>query len=568
MGYFMPKIDKRTKCPVQKYAEQVVKGKIVAGHLMIKACERHLEDLKQGHKRGLTFDREASEHAIGYFSLMRHTKGEWAGKPIKLAPNQKFIVGSLFGWKGPDGYRRFKYADIEVARKFGKSTLAGGIANYLLTSDGEGGAEIYTAATKRDQARIVFDQARNMLRRLPRHYALAKRVQTFNHSVLVPDTDSMMVPLSSDSKTMDGLNPHGVIMDEVHAYADRGVNDVLVTALGARNQFVVFRISTAGYDPESLWAEERDYAEKVLNGVIEDDALFVFIAAIDDDDDPFDESCWIKANPNLGVTPKIEYLRSQAKKAKEQPSFYNEFLRLHLNQWTQTNQVWMPVKRWDAIKGPAVIKKRGLRKCYIAADLATRTDIAAKARLFTDDDDGIWKLDFTFWMPEDEIVEKGRKHKAPYQDWASHGHIITTPGNMVDQDFIEHSLFEDASNYDVQAFGLDPWNAAMMIAHLMNENLPVKEFRQGFASMAPATKEYESLILKKKIQHDGNPVARWMFANLIMKRDPAGNMKPDKSLERKKIDGQVAAIMATGLAVTDRQPSKTSVYEKRGLIGV
>jgi phage terminase large subunit-like protein len=296
------------------------------------ACERHLDDLAEGAGRGLRFDLAAARHAIEFFGFLRHSKGEWAGQTFELAPWQAFIVGALFGWKRNDGLRRFRTAYCAVPRKNGKSSIAAGIGLYLLVADREQGAEVYSAATSRDQARIVFDEAKRMVASSP---ALRRRVDMLINNLHVAPTNSRFMPLSSDSSTMDGLNVHGAIIDELHAHKTRNVVDVLETATGARRQPLLFEITTAGYDRHSICFEHHDYSLKVLQGIVRDDAWFAVIAGAEEGDDWTDPEVWRKANPNLGRSVKEDDLRRKAEKAIALPGAQNAFRRMHLNEWTE-----------------------------------------------------------------------------------------------------------------------------------------------------------------------------------------------------------------------------------------
>jgi len=563
------KLDKRKKCPVRKYAEDVISGKIVAGKYVKLACQRHLDDLKNAHKRGFYFDREESEKAIYFFDLLRHTKGEWAGLQIQLSSWQKFIIGSVFGWRYKQtGLRRFKKIIDLIGRKNGKSTIAGGLALKLMASDGEPGAEVYTVATKRDQAKIVFDEARNMIRALPAHYELRQVTRVWQNLLQVERTASKIMPLSSDDKTADGLNPSGAIIDELHAHKSRAMLDVIDTGMGARRQPITFIISTAGFDKKSPCYEERDYAIKVLEGVVEDDSLFAYIAEIDDGDDPFDESVWIKANPNLGISPKLDYLKQQAKKAKEIPSFYNEFMTKHMNLWTDTETRWLPLDKWDACNGPVDLKELSVRPCYGGLDLSSTTDLSAYVKVWPPyEDDPMWRCAAKFWLPSEGLQDRIRKDRVPYDVWAREGYITLTEGDVIDHNFIQAELEYDWENYEIMDNGYDPYNATMLVTRLVDEGVNMVAFRQGFLSMSPAVKQLEKIILSGELAHGGNPVLRWMLSNTVLKMDPAGNVKPDKEKSAQRIDGIVALVMAVGRASASSGPFK-SVYETRGILSL
>jgi phage terminase large subunit-like protein len=318
--------------PVTAYARAVTDGQVLTNRLVRLACERHLDDLNSVGTRGLRFDPQAAQHAIDFFGFLRHSKGEWAGQAFALAPWQAFVVGALFGWKRADGLRRFRTAYCAVPRKNGKSTLSAGIGLYLLVADGEQGAEIYSAATSRDQARIVFDEAKRMVGSSP---ALKRRVGILINNLHVAATSSRFMPLSSDSSTMDGLNVHGAVIDELHAHRTRNVVDVLDTATGARRQPLLFEITTAGYDRHSICYEHHHYSIKVLEGMVPDDSWFAFIAAADEHDDWTDPKVWQKANPSFGLSVKADDLARKAEKAIALPGAQNAFRRMHLNEWTE-----------------------------------------------------------------------------------------------------------------------------------------------------------------------------------------------------------------------------------------
>ena len=563
------KLDRRKACPVEKYARHVLEGKIVAGKWIKLAAQRHFDFLEQAEEKGIFFDREDSEKAIYFIEQLRHTKGEWAGKKIQLALWQKFIIGSIFGWKRKDtGLRLFKKAVDLVGRKNGKSTKAGGVSIKFLVADGEPGGEVYTVATKRDQAKIVFNEAKNMVRALPSHYELRKIVAVYTNELQVERTASKMVPLSSDDKTADGLNPSAAIIDELHAHKNRKMLDVIDTGLGARRQPFVFIISTAGFDKNSPCFEERDYATKVLEGVIQDDELFIFIAEIDEDDDPFDEKNWIKANPNLGISPKLDYLRRQAKKAKEIPSFYNEFMTKHMNIWTETETRWMPIDKWDHGDRPFDIEAFKHRPCFGGLDLSSTTDLSAYVKVWPPfEDDLNWYCHPYFWLPKDGLQERMRRDRAPYDQWARDGFLTLTDGEVIDHNFIQARVEQDWHDFNILDIGFDRFNATMMVTRLMDAGVEMVGFGQGYVSMNPAIRQMETLILSKRLVHAGHPILRWMCTNTVVTMDPAGNVKFDKKESASRIDGIVALAMGVGRAnATANEPDSYTV--SHGIVGI
>lgn len=553
------KLDRRKACPVEKYAKGVLSGRIIAGKYVRLACQRHLEDLENAEKRGFYFDREASERAIWLIENLRHTKGEWAGQRIRLGEWQKFCIGSIFGWKSIEtGLRRFRECYKQVARKNGKSTEVAGVGLIFLAGDHEPGAEIYCAATKKDQAKIVFNEAKNMINALPSHYELRKIVKVWSEMIQVERTASKMVPLGADSKTEDGLNPHAALIDEFHAHPSRALLDVIDTGMGARRQPFIFIITTAGFDKHSACFEQRDYATKVLEGIIENDSLFIYIAEIDEGDDPFDERVWPKANPNYGISVKRDYLRAQAKKAKEIPSFYNEFLTKNLNKWTETEEIWIKADDWKACSHPLDLEKLRTRPCYGGLDLSSTTDLSAFVKVWPPfEDDPLWYVQPHFWLPGDGLQDRIRRDRAPYDAWARAGFLTLTDGNVIDHESIQTAIEEDWDRFEIADIAFDRYNATMIVTRLQGAGVEMVGFGQGYVSMSPAVKEAERIILQKQLAHGGNPVLAWMCSNTVLTRDAAGNVKPDKSKSRSRIDGMVAMLMGIGRASVTPETTKS-----------
>jgi len=546
------------------YVRDVLSDKLPACRWVKLACERHVRDLEHGEDRGLWFDETAAKTAIAFFALLKHSKGEWAGLPVILEGWQQFVVSSIFGWKRDDGTRRFRTAILEVARKNGKTTMAAGIGLLLLVADDEPGAEIYSAATKRDQARLSHAEATRMAKASA---PIRKMVRIFKDNIHIPDTASKFEPLGSDADTMDGLNVHGALIDEIHAHKNRDTWDLLETATGARRQPLMFGISTSGFDRQSLFFSQHEYTEKVLSRVVEDDSWFGIIFTIDEGDDWQDETAWIKANPNLGVSKKWDDMRRKALRAAEMPAALNAFQRLELDIWTQAETKWINLDHWRAC-GKAVdeLGLRG-RTCYGGLDLSSTTDVTAFVLVFPPAAEGDdYQVLSRFFVPEDSMRERVRRDRVPYDAWVRNGFVTATPGNVVDYDYVLAQIAEDRETYDVQQIAFDRWGAAHIqtqIGEMGGEDLLV-QFGQGFASMSAPMKELEKLILSHNLAHGGNPVLTWMADNLVARHDPAGNIKPDKEKSIEKIDGMVALIMALDRA-TRHEPPKRSVYEERGL---
>ncbi len=537
------------------YMDGVLSEKIPAATLVKRCVLRHLADVRDGAKRGLRFDFEAGARVVRYFTLLHHWKGEWAGEPFQLNLWQKFRLIVLFGWKRADGTRRFRTGYTEVPRKNGKTSEIAGVGLYFLTADGEAGAEIYSAATKKDQARIILTDAEMMRRRSP---ALRSRVVAsggkYVQNLAYLPTASKFEVLAADSEKLDGLNVHAGLIDELHAHKDRKLWDVLDTATGARRQPMMLAITTAGSDEESIGGELHRYGERILEGFdkpdgVKDDTFFAFISAADKDDDPYSPATWAKANPNLGVSVKLDDLERKAARAKELPSARNAFLRLHLNIWTQTETAWLDLDKWDACRGVVDLEKLKGCECWGGLDLASKLDLTAFVLVFRKDEK--YFIREWFWMPEEAAKERRRKEPF-WGPWLDQGLIEMTPGSVTDYGFIENQIAQCSHAFDLKEIAFDPWNATQTATRLKEEHgIEMVEFRQGFASMNEPSKEFEKLIASRNLIQGGNPLMRWMIGNVAVKEDPAGNIKPVKpeSKTGKKIDGVVASIMGLGRAM-------------------
>lgn len=546
------------------FAKATSKAKGPTSALVRKAAARHLRDIK---RKDIYFDVVAAEWAIDFFSHLRHSKGPKAGTAFVLEPWQQFIVGSLFGWKvSKGGVRRFRTAYVEVPRKNGKSTLSAGIALLLAFFDGEAGAEVYCAATKRDQARIVFEEAKRMRDKSP---ALKKRIASFVGNLHVTEHAQKLEPLGADADSMDGLNIHGAIVDELHAHKTRAIVDVLETATGARRQPLIFYITTAGFDKHSVCWERHAYTERVLTGELEDDTSFGFIASAEDGDDWRSEKTWAKANPNLGVSVNRDDLDRKAKRAAEIPSEQNAFRRLHLNQWTEQEVRWLDMNVWDECRGPNDWRElrevcRGMQ-CYAGMDLASSLDIVAIDLWFPE----IETVIPFFWIPEVGMRQRVERDRVPYDIWREQGAINVTPGETIDQDDIERFIMKElAPKYQIREIGYDPWNATQMAVRLSNGGAQMVQLSQTIAMMAEAVKRIESLVVARKLAHGGHPVLRWMAGNAETKSDAYGNrklVKPDRG-STKRVDGMVALAMAVSREIRQEPSAGPSVYEDRGLV--
>ena len=548
------------KYPAELYAEQVRSGEILVCEYVRLAVERYYADLDRALDKGRYFDKKAAMRAIHFIEKLKHTKGEWAGQRFRLEPWQQFVLWNIFGWKNADGTRRFRYAYIEIARKNGKTALSAGIGLYMLFADGESRPEVYSAATVKDQAKICFSDAVEIVKATD----LKNYLTPYRNSIVYELKGGTMKPLSSDYGTHDGLNPSCGIIDEFHAHKDSGMFDVIKSAFGARRQPLMFIITTAGFDKSGVCYAYRENVIKVLRGVNEDDSLFGIIYTLDDKSEWDDPKMWIKVNPNLGVSLSTDYLADQVKDAKNRPEAVRNVMTKNVDLWVDAERTWILDDVWQKCIGttdPADLKGCA---CWGGLDLSNVSDITAYVLLFHENDR--FQLLPHFWIPEEKMLEKIRKENINYDKWAAEGYVTVTPGNVIDYDFVKADILRIVADYDLRTSAYDRWNSSQTIIDLQNEGMECNPFGQGYGSMSAPTKEFEKLVLTGKIEHFGNPVLRWMLASTLVKTDPAGNIKPDKEKSTQKIDGIVASIMALGEWMTAQADDESNPYETRGLL--
>lgn len=542
---------------LDRYIQGVMSGKTVVCSYVRKAVERHLSDLEKADGP-YVFSMEQAERAVKFFRVLRHTKGEHGGKRFGLLDSQIFILAVLFGWRRKsDGKRRFRKAYIEMARKNGKSELAAGILLYLLIADGEQVGENYSAATTRDQARIVFKSAKIMAEYLRKDSEnMARDLQILAHSIYYRPTGGHIQALSAEAGTLDGLNPHGAVVDEYHEHKTNDVLGVIQTGTGSRAQPLIVVITTAGFNQASpCYTEERKVAVEVLEGTTVEETLFSIVFTIDEGDEWDNPEVWVKSNPHLGVTPSVAYMEAALKEAQNKGGRYiTHFLTKNLNVWTDAPEVWIPDEDWR--RNDVEFDLDGLvgKECYGGLDLASVSDIASLCLLFPGaGPDGqhvfLWKN----WLPS-ETVEK-RSGRVNYALWAQGRFLETTPGNVTDYDYIRIAMRECAEAYQIKKVFYDRYNSHDIIPRLVDDGLPMEPLGQGFLSMSTPSKEFERMVLAGECAFGGDPVARWCNGNVVLSRDASGNIKPDKGKSSEKIDCIVAAIMAVGAylnALSDR----------------
>jgi phage terminase large subunit-like protein len=510
-------------------------------------------------------DHSEARRALGFFRYrLRHIEGDLRGTPLLLGPWQKGIVANLFGWKRPDGTRRYREAFIYVPRKNGKTTLGAGIVLYLLVADGEPGAQVYSTAADREQAAITYRCADGMVEQDAGLSCRVKPFKTYKSLEFFPADGSPCVfkALSADVGTKHGLNVHGALNDELHAHDKRDLIDVIETATGARSQPLIVHITTADVRRLSICNEKREYAINVRDGIFADAGFFPCIYEASVEDDWRDPKVWAKANPNLGVSVGIEEMERAARQAQQVPAKQNTFKRLRLNIRTHSESVWIPVDRWDECRDDDFDAEALAGKpCYGGLDLSSTTDLTAFVLLFHKDG---WKALPFFWMPREKALERQDRDNVPYLLWESQGFLEFTEGDVVDQDFILERVTQIAELYRVIDVGVDRFKADYLIPLMGNRGVTCVAFGQGFVSMSDPTKGLERLILKRELGHDGNPVLRWCLANMMVELDAAEGVKPSKKKATERIDGIVALIMATGRALQCAGARK-SIYLERGL---
>ena len=480
-----------------------------------------------------------------------HVQGDLAGQPFTLQPWQRRIVRDLFGTVDGDGRRRYREALIAVPRKNGKSTLGAALALAALCLDGEQGAQIFSAAADKDQARLVFSIAKAMV---GRSQLLSEMLQVYGDAIVNPDLHGVYKPISADAYTKHGLNPHLVIFDELHAQKTPDLYDVLRTGMGARSQPLMVSITTAGYARDSVCRKVWDYASAVSEGMIHDEAFYASVWETDPAADWTDPDQWAAANPNLGVSVSREFLERECEKAKRDTAYENTFRQLYLNQWTEQSVRYIPMRDWDATASIPLPDLDG-QPCFIGIDLSNTVDLTAWVAAFPlaslpGDDDAetpAVALVPRVYIPAERMEERERRDRVPYRAWVKDGIVTATPGNSVDYETVMADIMAAADTYDVKGVGIDPWNSTHMQQRLLGEGVPVVAYRQGFKSFADPTKQLQRLTLEHRIIHAGSAPLRWNMANLVVRRDEAGNVKPDKARAAEKIDIAVAAIMAIGL---------------------
>lgn len=618
-------IDKELKTAINEiektvngYIDGVLSGKITACRYVSLACKRHMDDLASCNDRGLYFDRRKAALAIKFFSYLKLWKGkEYKGKEFVLPPHWMFVIWSLMGWYREDRTRRFRKSYVEVARKNAKSTINGGLASYFFIADGEEGAEIYTAAVKKDQAKIVWTNIQN----LTKPSIFAKNITYFKHNLSILGTNSKCEPLSSETKSLDGLDAHFVSLDELHAHPTREVYDLTDDSIGARLQALISIITTAGFNQTGICYELREYLTQVLKGTLLDDSFFGMIFTLDTkkdwpdlkekkedlregeqhEDDWTNEDVWVKPAPGLigitesgkrfginkegnpipGYMTKIEDIRDKARIAKQMPSAQNNFLTKRMNIWTQQENRWLDLALWDQNNIRPVTEESCMsRISYGGIDLSAVSDLTVWVQLFPDiEDKDLIDILIRVWCPEARLFDTKNKYRDQYQAWKKQGYLFTTEGDAIDYDFVRGQIagYTDAEGnyikgdkdrFNIESISVDRGFQGYEFSQKLDADLGGNEkdpkviaCGMGWKSMMGPCQELERLLLLKKLNHGGNPILRWMADNVSVKINPTGGWKsPNKATSQGKIDGIIGILL--GLNRMLRNPiAAKSIYD-------
>jgi phage terminase large subunit-like protein len=517
---------------------------------------------------GARFDPGKVDRVLRAFYGLRHTQGQWAGKQLRPDPWQiAYIIAPVFGWvrwddDANDYVRIINVCYVDVPRKQGKSTIAGGIAIYMTCADGEQGAQTITAATTESQAGFVFGPLKLLAAKSP---ALARHVKAHQKRIVHTASGSYVEVVSSAADAQHGANIHCGIVDELHIHKSPELVETIETGTGSRTQPLIVFITTADSGkPNTIYARKRERVESLAVGTLVDETTYGVIWACDRDDDPHAEETWRKANPGYGISPTRAYLRRKSNEAKQSPAELAAFLRLHLGLRTKQVARFLTLEEWD--RNASMVVETNLRghQAYGGLDLGSTSDLTSLCWLFPDIHggyDAMWR----YWAPEASLPDLNRRTAGSAAVWVRRGWLVPTPGNVTDYEYVKARVIADLDAFNVTELAYDPWNATTLTNDLLGHGAPMIEVRQGYASMSPPLKEVKRLLVEgtiedPKLRHGGNPVSRWMLDNLTVAMNPAGDVKPDKGNAADKIDGMSAMVTAMARAMHHR-PARVSAYD-------
>lgn len=556
----------------EKYAKDVLSGKILSSQYVKKACQRYFDDLKASPKSGFYFDQEDAQRYIDFIEYLPMTKGkDFAGKPLKLSPWQQFIIWNVYGWKKvANDKRRFNNVTICVPKKNGKTELIAAISIAHLVLDDEFGAEIYMAATAREQAKICFKAAQTMVQLTPELYKAPRKsvgiLEPLKSAIVYAANNSSIKHISSESGPIEGGGASLVIYDEEHEQTDTELKDNLKTGQAAKPDSLFISISTAGVDKNRPYYTHVKDCLQVLDGLMSEEDHFILIYGVDPDDDWREPKTLEKANPNWGVSVIPDKVIASQQSAIQKPREQVSFKTKHLNIWTDAAKTWIPNEKWIANKRDINIESFYGKNCWAGIDLASSRDFTALALTFEQED--YFYTFWRYWIPEESMEERSRRDNINFRLWEQEGYITITPGNVVDYKYIEKDILELNKKVKFNKISYDPHNSSELVTNLTNEGLPMMGFPQGITYMSQPTKEFEKLVLDQKYLHDGNKVTTWMLSNVVIVSNPNEDIKPSKNKSANKIDGIFAAINAKGGYLNEKFESAKkgkSVYETRGL---
>lgn len=537
--------------PIVEYFEKIESGEIVVG-FKVKRIYKKLVDDVYDQSSEYEYSTERANHAIEFIeNFCKHSKGKWGGKQIELELWQKAFIAAAFGFVHKiDGTRKYREVLLVVARKNGKSTIASGIGLYLQVADGEPGAEVYAVATKKDQAKLVWIDAKRMVTKSP---ALRKRIKPLVSELRADFNDSTFKPLGSDSETLDGLNVHGAMMDEIHAWKDKNLYDVIVDGTSSREQSLIFMITTAGTIREAVYDMKYEEAELLLNGLddedgYKDDRFLPIIYELDKREEWTDEKAWQKANPGLGTIKQIDQLRTKVNKAKSNNMLVKNLLTKDFNVRDTSVEAWMT---FEALNNTATFDIEELKPRYAigGADLSSSVDLTSACIAFMVPNDETVYYKHMYWLPEDLLEQRSNEDKIPYNIWHENGLLRTTPGNTVHHKYVTEWFTEMQEKHDVYIpwVGYDSWSARYWVEEMVNyfgkdSMLPVI---QGKKTLSSPMKLLEANLTAKKINYGNNPITKWCISNTSKEEDKNGNIQPHKGKnQRRRIDGLAAMLNA------------------------
>lgn len=559
------------KTTVEKYMSDVLTGEIMANKWEKLAVKRQADDLKKQNTVQFPyhFDEARAEHIINFtHNFCVHVKGALDKQPLILEPWQQFIYWALFGWVDMSAYRRFNTAFIEVAKKNGKSTMIAPPGMYMGFIEGEGGAEVYSAATTKDQAKIVFHEyARAMVLKSPQ---LKKHIKVFANSLVDAATEtSSFKAVASDVDQLDGKNVHCAIIDEYHAHKHDGVYRIMSDGMSARKQPMTFIITTAGFDPEVPCVDEEEYCQRVLSKKAKNETYFGIIFTLDEGDEWTNKKVWRKSNPCLGVSKTQKAMDRDFQKALDMPSEQSKFKNKNLNIWTRNRFGWIKDTDWEACEADFQPEDMKGMIAYAGIDLATSVDTASYTLAFPMEK----KTRFIthIFLPEEGIVEREKQERFEWRRMNELGYCTLTAGRTIDYDYIQARLEEDWRQYDIKEISYDPYNASQFINNLekLGWEKYLIEFSQSWKFISPASKDWEEKVVGGLIESQVNPVVAWEVANCEITVGPEGNIRPTKSKNRtskRHIDAVLSMIMA--LDRRTRNVKKKSKYETQGIISL